>query len=85
MCVEQGNEAFDPCTRDIIENPLKGLIPNRGLQSAIQEWQASRSQGVTLTANGSESTERENKLAVDNQRLVAEKEKLVAEQEKLVA
>jgi len=82
MCLEQDKEAFDPCTRDIIDNPLKGLIPNRSLRSAIQEWQTSRSQGVPLTANGSE---RDDKLAVDNQRLMAEQEMWVAEREKLVA
>ena len=38
ICYQNGEKPYDPLTRAIIKDPVEGIVPNRGLQNAIQEW-----------------------------------------------
>jgi len=49
LCVEQGNKPYDPLTRGPIKDIYDGIIPNRALQSAIEDWKKQSDQGQEQT------------------------------------
>ena len=48
-CYKNFEQPYDPLTRAVITDPLKEIVPNRTLQSAIQDWEQ-RSPGSNVGA-----------------------------------